>query len=46
MTPLHVAAEAGSQDIVECLVGKGVNINIKDNNEVCDNDEKYLDICA
>ena len=31
MTPLHVAAEKGDRlDIVEYLIGKGADINIKD----------------
>ena len=35
MTPLHVAAEKGeSLDIVEYLIRKGADINIKDENGV------------
>ena len=35
MTPLHVAAERGGRfNIVEYLVGKEADINIKDNNGV------------
>ena len=33
-TPLHVAAECARIDIVGCLVAKGADINIKDNNRV------------
>ena len=35
MTPLHVAAQRGERiSIVTYLVGKGADINIKDNNGV------------
>ena len=35
MTPLHVAAEKGDRlDIVECLLDKGADINIRDSNGV------------
>ena len=30
-TPLHVAAEEGHTDSVQCLIDKGAEINIKDN---------------
>ena len=30
MTPLHLAASVGHNDIVRCLVEKGAGINIKD----------------
>ena len=37
MTPLHVAAERGCVIIVDYLVGKGADINIRDKNGVyCD----------
>ena len=38
MTPLHVAAERGYVKIVDYLVGKGADIDIKDENGViiCD----------
>ena len=39
MTPLHMAAERGGRlNIVEYLVGKKADINIKDNNgvKICD----------
>ena len=36
MTPLHVAAEKGDRlEIVEYLIKKGADINIKDNSGVC-----------
>lgn len=33
-TPLHVAARRGHANIVKCLVDKGANINIKDDDGV------------
>ena len=36
MTALHQAAHKGHVDIVECLVDKGADINIKDKNGVSD----------
>ena len=38
--PLHMAAEEGHKDIVECLVDKGADINIKNNDGV-----KYITFC-
>ena len=34
MTPLHVAAEEGRYKIMGYLVGKGADINVKDDNKV------------
>ena len=34
MTPLHVVARRGRITTVDCLIDKGADINIKDNNEV------------
>ena len=35
-TPLHVAASKGRDYIVECLVNKGADMNIKDKTGVCE----------
>jgi len=37
-TPLHLAAFDGHTDIVQCLIGKGAGINIKDNDGVSECD--------
>ena len=33
-TPVYMAAEGGNIEIVRCLIDKGADINVKDNNGV------------
>ena len=52
MTPLHVVARRGRITTVDCLIDKGADINIKDNNEVniytglCYYSKSVLTICV
>ena len=39
---MHVAAERGHLDVVKYLVGRGADINIKDDYGVCDNGDVHM----